>query len=56
VIHPASTTHSRMDDAALLEAGVSPGLVRLSIGLENPDDLVADLAQALKRATRKARS
>lgn len=56
VIHPASTTHSRMDDAALLAAGVSPGLVRLSIGLEDPDDLVADLGQALKRAARKARS
>jgi len=52
VIHPASTTHSRMDDAALRDAGVSPGLVRLSIGLEDPDDLLADLSQALRRASR----
>ena len=50
VIHPASTTHSRMDDAALLSAGISPGLVRLSVGLEAIDDLLADLRQALKRA------
>lgn len=50
VIHPASTTHSRMDDADLLKAGVSPGLVRLSIGLESIDDLLADLAGALRRA------
>lgn len=50
VIHPASTTHSRMDDAALASAGISPGLVRLSVGLEAVDDLLADLRQALKRA------
>ncbi|MFK7890394.1 MAG: O-acetylhomoserine aminocarboxypropyltransferase [Granulosicoccus sp.] len=50
VIHPASTTHSRMDDEALLEAGISPGLVRLSVGLESIEDLQADLAQALRRA------
>jgi len=52
VIHPASTTHSRMDTQALLDAGVSPGLVRLSVGLENIEDLIGDLAQALKRAGR----
>jgi len=52
VIHPASTTHSRMDDAALLAAGVSPGLVRLSVGLEDPADLVDDLARALRRAAK----
>ena len=52
VIHPASTTHSRMNDAALLDAGVSPGLVRLSVGLEDPADLLADLSQALRRAQR----
>ncbi|MFK7994066.1 MAG: O-acetylhomoserine aminocarboxypropyltransferase [Granulosicoccus sp.] len=50
VIHPASTTHSRMDDEALVSAGISPGLVRLSIGLESVDDLLSDLRQALKRA------
>jgi O-acetylhomoserine (thiol)-lyase len=54
VIHPASTTHSRMDDAALQDAGVSGGLIRLSIGLEDSDDLIADLDQALKRAARVA--
>ncbi len=50
VIHPASTTHSRMDDEALAEAGIAPGMVRLSIGLENVDDLIADLARALHRS------
>lgn len=50
VIHPASTTHSRMDDADLLKSGVSPGLVRLSIGLEAVDDLIGDLKGALRRA------
>lgn len=54
VIHPASTTHSRMDDDALLDAGISAGLVRLSIGLENVDDLLADLKQALRRAAKVA--
>jgi len=52
VIHPASTTHFRMDDAALAAAGITPGTVRLSIGLEHPDDLLEDLARAL-RAARK---
>ena len=47
VIHPASTTHFRMDDAALRAAGVGPGTVRLSIGLEHPDDLIDDLGRAL---------
>jgi O-acetylhomoserine (thiol)-lyase len=47
VIHPASTTHFRMDDAALAAAGITPGTVRLSIGLEHPDDLIDDLARAL---------
>ncbi len=56
VIHPASTTHSRMDDADLLAAGISPGLVRLSVGLEQVDDLLADLAQALRRAEKVAAS
>ncbi|NJD87234.1 MAG: O-acetylhomoserine aminocarboxypropyltransferase [Betaproteobacteria bacterium] len=52
VIHPASTTHHRMDDAALAQAGITPGTVRLSIGLEHPDDLVEDLSRAL-RASQK---
>jgi O-acetylhomoserine (thiol)-lyase len=52
VIHPATTTHFRMDDAALAAAGITPGTVRLSIGLEHPDDLVEDLSRALRAATR----
>ncbi len=47
VIHPATTTHFRMDDAALVAAGIGPGTVRLSIGLEHPDDLIDDLGRAL---------
>ena len=52
VIHPASTTHHRMDAEALKNAGISEGLIRLSIGLEDPSDLIADLKQAL-RASQK---
>ena len=50
VIHPASTTHSRMDDTALKQAGISEGLVRLSVGLEDPQDLSNDLLRALHRS------
>lgn len=50
VIHPASTTHFRMDDAALASAGITPGTIRLSIGLEDADDLIDDLKRALKAA------
>ncbi len=52
VIHPASTTHQQMDAEALKAAGVSEGLVRLSVGLEDPDDLLEDLGRALKAAQR----
>jgi O-acetylhomoserine (thiol)-lyase len=52
VIHPATTTHFRMDDAALAAAGIGPGTIRLSIGLEDPQDLMDDLAAAL-RASQK---
>ncbi len=52
VIHPASTTHQQMDDAALAAAGISEDLIRLSIGLENPEDMKEDLEQAL-RASQK---
>lgn len=52
VIHPATTTHFRMDDAALLAAGIGPGTIRLSIGLEDPTDLIDDLNRAL-RASQK---
>lgn len=50
VIHPASTTHFRMDAAALAAAGIAEGTIRLSIGLEDPDDLIDDLKRALKAA------
>ncbi|GAB4555889.1 MAG: O-acetylhomoserine aminocarboxypropyltransferase [Rhizobacter sp.] len=50
VIHPASTTHFRMDDAALAQAGITQGTIRLSIGLEDADDLLDDLSRALKAA------
>jgi O-acetylhomoserine (thiol)-lyase len=50
VIHPASTTHFRMDDAALALAGIGPGTIRLSIGLEDADDLIDDLKRALRAA------
>ena len=46
-LHPASATHRQMNDEELIAAGVSADLVRLSVGLENADDLIADLAQAL---------
>ena len=54
VIHPASTTHQQMDAAALEAAGVGEELVRLSVGLEDPEDLIDDLRQALKAAGRAA--
>jgi O-acetylhomoserine (thiol)-lyase len=52
VIHPASTTHQQMDAATMKASGLSEDLVRLSVGLEDIDDLTADLQQALKAATR----
>ena len=54
VIHPASTTHFRMDDAALRRAGIGPGTIRLSIGLEDADDLIDDLGRALRAAEKAA--
>lgn len=54
VIHPASTTHFRMDDAALAQAGITAGTIRLSIGLEDADDLIDDLKRALKIAEKVA--
>ena len=47
VLHPASTTHRQMNDAELAAAGVSPDLVRLSVGIEDPADLLADIEKAL---------
>ena len=54
VIHPASTTHFRMTDEALSQAGISQGTIRLSIGLEDADDLIDDLKRALKAAEKAA--
>ncbi|MFD2250145.1 O-acetylhomoserine (thiol)-lyase [Pseudochelatococcus lubricantis] len=49
-IHPATTTHSQLSAEDQLRTGVSPGYVRLAVGIEHPDDILADLAQALGRA------
>ncbi|UMM64346.1 O-acetylhomoserine aminocarboxypropyltransferase/cysteine synthase family protein [Aristophania vespae] len=49
-IHPASTTHSQLTPTEQKAAGVSPGYVRLSVGLEHPDDIIADLEQALAQS------
>jgi O-acetylhomoserine (thiol)-lyase len=51
VIHPASTTHAQLTEQQLGEAGVLPGLVRISVGIEDPDDIIYDLDQALNAAT-----
>lgn len=48
VLHPASHTHRQLTDKQLIEAGVRPDLIRLSVGIENADDLIADIEQALK--------
>lgn len=47
VLHPASTTHRQMNDQQLAEAGISPNMIRLSVGIENVDDLIEDFAQAI---------
>lgn len=51
VIHPASTTHAQLTEQQLLDAGVLPGLVRLSVGIEDVEDIIYDLDQALTQAT-----
>jgi O-acetylhomoserine (thiol)-lyase len=55
-IHPASTTHSQLVAEEQMAAGVSPGYVRLSVGIEHPDDILADLRQALDQAGRGVRA
>jgi O-acetylhomoserine (thiol)-lyase len=47
VVHPPSTTHRQLDAAALNQAGIAPGLLRVSVGLEDLEDLQADLGAAL---------
>ncbi len=51
IIHPASTTHRQLDEAAQIRAGAGPNVVRLSIGIENVEDIIADLDQGLTAAT-----
>jgi O-acetylhomoserine (thiol)-lyase len=53
VIHPASTTHQQMDSEALINSGITDDLVRLSIGLEDSNDLINDLEQALNASKKK---
>ena len=50
VIHPASTTHRQLDESELDATGVGPGTIRLSVGIENVDDLIWDLEQGFARA------
>lgn len=50
VLHPASSTHRQLTDEQLVAAGIHPGLIRLSVGIENIDDIIEDLTQALQNA------
>jgi cystathionine gamma-synthase len=52
IAHPASMTHAGMEESARLRAGISPGLLRVSVGIEDPADLVADLRRGLERAAK----
>ena len=52
VIHPASTTHEQLNEAEQAESGVSPGLVRISVGLEHIDDIIEDFDTALSAAVK----
>ena len=49
-LHPASTSHSQLSEEQQLSGGLSPDLVRLSVGIENIDDIIADIDQALAKA------
>jgi O-acetylhomoserine (thiol)-lyase len=48
ILHPASATHRQMNDQELVAAGVGPDLIRLSVGIEDPADLIGDIRQALE--------
>lgn len=50
MLHPASSTHRQLTDEQLVAAGINPGLIRLSVGIENIDDIIEDLTQALAKA------
>jgi O-acetylhomoserine (thiol)-lyase len=54
IIHPASTTHAQLDEAEQRASGVTPDLVRLSVGIEDVDDILADLERAIERANERA--
>jgi len=47
VLHPASATHRQLTDEQLVAAGISPGMIRFSVGIENIDDILEDIEQAL---------
>ena len=51
--HPASTTHSKLSEEERQRVGITPGLVRISVGLEHPDDILADITQALEKSLRE---
>jgi O-acetylhomoserine (thiol)-lyase len=53
IIHPASTTHRQLDEAQQLAAGVTPDMVRISVGLETLEDILWDIDQALSTTTTK---
>ena len=53
IIHPASTTHAQLDEEQQRNAGVAPDMIRISVGIENADDLIADLEQALTKALKE---
>lgn len=50
VLHPANATHRQLSDSELVDAGITPDLIRLSVGIEDIRDIIADLDQALERA------
>ncbi|MGB6129469.1 MAG: PLP-dependent transferase, partial [Psychrilyobacter sp.] len=50
IIHPASTTHGQLSNEQLQSAGIKPNMIRISVGLENIDDLIADLENAITRS------
>ena len=52
VIHPASTTHAQLTEQQLVQAGVEPGLVRISVGIEDVEDVIYDIDQALHAAVK----
>jgi cystathionine gamma-synthase len=56
IAHPTSMTHAGMDETARLRAGIGPGLLRVSVGIEDADDLVADFQAGLERALRASES